>query len=153
MTHANVHADFPRAWICLCRPCSFTGCYASSGPSLSRSIWSAHHLPGYLVTSMFEFVEGMKQASRPSASSIQSSHTAGTSTSSSHRRNWSATQTTTCSNWTLSQCGRMRWMRTVGPSHKYSQSLTPESIPLSKVPDLNAGSTIKVKIIILAKQP
>src|SRR6266851_980110 len=57
-THANVHADFPRARTCLRGSCGFTGCYASSGPSSSRSIRSAHRPPGYLVTSTFEFYRG-----------------------------------------------------------------------------------------------
>ena len=37
--------------------------------------------------------------------------------------------------------------------HKYSQSLTPESTPSSRVPDQDAGTTIKVKTITPGKQP
>ncbi|KAH9995404.1 hypothetical protein BJV74DRAFT_877539 [Russula compacta] len=37
--------------------------------------------------------------------------------------------------------------------HKYSQSLTPESTPSSRVPDQDANTTIKVKTITPTKQP
>ena len=37
--------------------------------------------------------------------------------------------------------------------HKYSQSLTPESTPSSRIPDQDANTTVKVKTITPSKQP
>ncbi len=39
------------------------------------------------------------------------------------------------------------------PAHKYSQSLTPESTPSSRMPDQDANTTIKAKTITPTKQP